>query len=151
MATKKITLNELRSIVKQIIKEALDLRTNDESDFLKKVKNENPEMYVRFVNLIKNRGLDYAKEIYKTYDKEIISNELKSKKKELEKQQYEKKLKSIYKKLKVYWDKQLKDDPDDFDAIQWAIEFYGGEEYMLKQIDQLLKQNKNYFNYLYPY
>ena len=133
---------------KKIIKEDVLTMSDTESDFLNKVKNENPEMYGKFFNLVRNKGLDFAKEKYFQFDKERLSSELKSQKDELEKQKHINKLKLIYKKLKSYWDKAYKANPDDFDAIQWGIEFDGGEEYMLKQIEDILKKNPYAFDYL---
>ncbi|MCF7866773.1 hypothetical protein K9L67_06030 [Candidatus Woesearchaeota archaeon] len=54
----------------------------DESNrkFLNKVKDENPELYGRFMSLVGNKGLEIAKQKYKQYDP-IEIDEIKRKEK----------------------------------------------------------------------
>ncbi len=57
---------------KKVVQEIIDYTDDIESNiFLNKVKNENPEMFIRFLNLVKNKGLDIAKDRYKEFDKEL--------------------------------------------------------------------------------
>jgi len=48
------------------------LKDKDNETFLDKVKEENPDLYSRFLTIIGNKGLDVAKEKYKEFDPEEI-------------------------------------------------------------------------------
>jgi len=49
-----------------------DLLKNPENEkFLSKVKKENPDLYVRFLNILGNKGLEAAKQKYNFYDPEV--------------------------------------------------------------------------------
>lgn len=48
------------------------LKDKDNADFLDKVKKENPNMYTRFLNLVGNKGLEKAKEMYQEFDPEYV-------------------------------------------------------------------------------
>ena len=41
---------------------------SSETEFMDKVKTENPDMTDRFRSLMKNKGLEYAKDKYKDFD-----------------------------------------------------------------------------------
>ena len=68
----------------KIINEANIIYTDDldETEFLKMVKEQNPDLYNRFFSLVKNRGLEIAKEKYKEFDP-IYQKQLKRKEKSL--------------------------------------------------------------------
>lgn len=44
---------------------------DDETKFLKRVKEKNPNLYNRFYSLVKNKGLQFATDSYIQYDKEL--------------------------------------------------------------------------------
>ena len=44
--------------------------SSQETEFLKRVKEKTPELYNRFYSMVKNRGLDKAKEEYLNHDQE---------------------------------------------------------------------------------
>lgn len=48
------------------------LKDKDNVDFLDKVKKETPDQYTRFLNLVGNKGLEKAKEMYQEFDPEYI-------------------------------------------------------------------------------
>jgi hypothetical protein len=83
--------NLIESIVKNILKES-----EEEYTFLKKVVGENPSLYSRFYSIVKNKGLEVAKEKYKEYDPELI------KQKEKEKAKLDKQITKIEKDSKAY-------------------------------------------------
>jgi len=59
----------------KIINEDISYTSDENSNiFLDKVKKENPEMFAKFLNIVKNKGLDIAIEKYKEFDKEYINN-----------------------------------------------------------------------------
>lgn len=67
----------------------------EETDFLKKIKIENPALYNKFYSMLKNRGLDIAKKEYLKYDP-IYQKQLQSKAKSIEtKQKYKENINSI--------------------------------------------------------
>lgn len=63
-------------VVKNLLKES-----DDEYTFLKKVKAENPTLYSKFYSIIKNKGLDAAKQKYNEFDPELIKQRQKNQKK----------------------------------------------------------------------
>ena len=97
MATKKIRMNELKRVIKEIMNEMSDY-TDDENIniFLRKIKSENPNMFTRFYNIVKNKGLDVAKEKYDEFDPQKITQR---KEQEQEKLNNEKLLQSFVKHL----------------------------------------------------
>jgi len=80
-----------------------DLLKNSENEiFLDKVKKENPDLYIQFLNIVGNKGLDVAKQKYNFYDPEV--------KKEREKKEKEEKLRKKrlgVKKLRELADEEL--------------------------------------------
>lgn len=88
--------NLIESIVKNILKES-----EEEYSFLKKVQVENPSLYSRFYSIVKNKGLEVAKEKYKEYDPELI------KQKEKEKAKLDKQITKIEKDSKAYGELNL--------------------------------------------
>lgn len=72
---KKYMDNKFKSFIKQIIKEEISLtsytKDTDANIFLNKVKEENPDKFPRFLNIVRNKGLDVAKEKYIPFDKGI--------------------------------------------------------------------------------
>ena len=59
----------------KFINEDVSYTNNENANiFLDKVKKENPEMFVKFLNIVKNKGLDIAIGKYNEFDKEYISN-----------------------------------------------------------------------------
>jgi hypothetical protein len=66
------------------------LKDKENVDFLDKVKKENPNEYVKFLNIINNKGLELAKKKYQIYDPEYIKSELQRKKLEKTKEHKEK-------------------------------------------------------------
>lgn len=63
-----------------IISEQTTYTGDEQSEiFLDKVKSENPDMFVRFLNLVKNKGLEFAKDKYKEFDVELITKSQKDK------------------------------------------------------------------------
>lgn len=80
---------------------AFDVVNNpDNQEFLKKVKEQNPNLYSRFVSLIGNKGLEVAKDKYKQYDPEWIKNRFKVQKREKKKENKEQKKQEILDKWK---------------------------------------------------
>jgi hypothetical protein len=77
MKTKILTLKEFEEIVKNIIRE----ESEEEYNFLKKVKSENPTLYSRFYSIVKNKGLAAAQEKYQEHDPELIKQKEKAQKK----------------------------------------------------------------------
>jgi len=60
-----------------------DIMKDDENrEFLNKVKDENPELYDRFMSLVGNKGLEIAKQKYLQYDPEWIKEQKRKKTKE---------------------------------------------------------------------
>jgi hypothetical protein len=70
----------LKNILESIIINRLT-ESEDEYNFLKKVKTENPELYARFHSIVRNKSLDIAIEKYKEYDPEMIKQKGKEQKK----------------------------------------------------------------------
>jgi len=61
----------------------------DNQEFLRKVRDQNPNLYSRFVSLIGNKGLEVAKDKYKDYDPDywkIRNKQLEKKKKQVNKE-----------------------------------------------------------------
>lgn len=56
------------------------LKNKENEEFLDKVKKENPNEYVKFLNILNNKGLEIAKKKYQDYDPEYIKSELQRKK-----------------------------------------------------------------------
>jgi hypothetical protein len=99
----QIIKEDLQKIISGFIKEAFeDLRTTESKEFLDKVKQENPEQIVRFLSLIKNKGLEIAKEKYIEIDPEV----LKQKKVELSKEKAKESRKDWYERNKERIKKQ---------------------------------------------
>lgn len=71
------------------------LQNKENEEFLDKVKKENPDLYIKFLNVLGNKGLDRAKEKYKEYDPEYIKSERSKKKKENNKKNKEKLRKNL--------------------------------------------------------
>jgi len=44
------------------------LQDKENAEFMDKVKKENPELYVKFLNILSNKGINVAKEKYEDYD-----------------------------------------------------------------------------------
>jgi hypothetical protein len=95
-----------------------DLLKNPENEeFLSKVKTENPDLYVQFLNILGNKGLEIAKQKYKIYDPEY------KKQKESE-EKYEKLRKKRLgaKKLKeIYEEGLLLKYKDEIDEIETQV------------------------------
>jgi hypothetical protein len=66
------------------------LKNKENEEFLDKVKKENPNEYVKFLNILGNKGLETAKRKYQEYDPEYIKSELQRKKIEKTKEYKEK-------------------------------------------------------------
>lgn len=84
-----------------------DLLKNPENEkFLSKVKKENPDLYMQFLNIVGNKGLEVAKQKYQYHDPDV--------KKEREKK--EKEEKALKKKLgnKKYKEDQIKSYLDSY-------------------------------------
>jgi hypothetical protein len=83
------------------------LQDKENVKFMDKVKKENPELYVKFLNIISNKGLDVAKERYEDYDpnrvkirKEREKEEQLRRKRENTKKEHEKRDQEILEKYK---------------------------------------------------
>lgn len=59
------------------------LKNKDNSEFLDKVKKENPDMYSKFLNIVGNKGLEIAKQKYQEFDPEYIKQKKKEEKHKL--------------------------------------------------------------------
>jgi hypothetical protein len=76
-------MDKFRSVVRKLVKEQfatyeLNALTKYSEDtdtniFLQKVKDENPEMFIRFLTLVRNKGINVAKSKYQEFDKEYIA------------------------------------------------------------------------------
>ena len=84
-------------------------KSPEEDSFLRKVKEENPEMLTKFINMVKNKGLEVAKEKYNEFDPEIISqNKTKASSEENDKKLLISFSKFLPKKLPELWEKTMK-------------------------------------------
>ena len=83
------------------------LKDKDNSIFMNKVKKENPELYTKFLSILKNKGLEVSKEKYEEYDpnrvkirKEIEKEEQLIRKRENTKEAHEKRYQEMLEKYK---------------------------------------------------
>jgi hypothetical protein len=64
------------------------LKDKDNEDFLNKVKKENPDKYMLFVNILGRKGLEIAKTEYEEYDPNYVK--IKKEKEKVEKAEWKK-------------------------------------------------------------
>lgn len=108
------------------------LKNKENEEFLDKVKKENPDLYVRFLNLVKNKGLDIAKDKYQEHDPEYIKSEKQRIKREKTKEFKEKKQQQL---LRVY--------SNEINSFKITI-----DNTLLKRIQKIINADKNILEYL---
>lgn len=89
--------------------------TQIDNEFLQMVKTKTPNLYQKFFNLYKNKGLDYAKEQYKNYDPTILAQKEVEKNAESLKKYQEEKRKQ--KNAKIQELKSLLPEKPDMESI----------------------------------
>lgn len=115
------------------------LKDKDNSDFLDKVKKENPDQYTRFLNLVGNKGLEKAKEMYQEFDPEHIALK---KKEEKEKQLELKRLRT--KEGKIEYNQKIRTDyASKISDIEYEVDYS-----FLKKLHFIIQKYKNISGYL---
>ncbi len=107
------------------------LKDDDNREFLDKVKDENPDMYGRFVSLVGNKGLEVAKQRYLKHDPVEINRVKKEKKKETREQQKWTRLEQKHNFIMSNYGDAIKKISDHLDTSP------------LKKILPIIKQEKN--------
>lgn len=128
------------------------LKDKENVKFLDKIKKENPDLYPKFLNILKNKGLDVAKEKY-----QIHSPEYKKQQKELDKEEARERRKEkteegkeeIRKKIKTEFKSELEKIDElliDSTLKSIIIKFENS-----KKISELLRENycKKYYKKLF--
>lgn len=111
------------------------MKDEDNRKFLSKVKDENPDIYDRFMSLIGNKGLEIAKQKYKQYDPVEIAERSRRKTKE--------------EKEKVK-EEALRKKEEKFGRISYEIYEYL-ETSPLKSILPILRKEKNLTSWIKKY
>lgn len=113
---------------------------SSETEFMDKVKTENPDMTDRFRSLMKNKGLEYAKDKYKDFDPAVIKERTRLKRlddKRKTKGNYEEELRIKYKDAindirDLIYEYSLKKIADQFKRNPRLKSFLRGWEYTNK-------------------
>lgn len=77
------------------------LKNKDNEEFINKVKTENPELYVKFVNILGRNGLDFAKAEYLKYSPEYLKDQRKKESLEKRKEKIKKEKEDLLLKYKL--------------------------------------------------
>ena len=115
------------------------LQDKENVKFLDKVKKENPDLYTKFLNLIGNKGLDFAKDKYQEYEPEYVKQKIEKEKKisDAEKKKI-KKEKQEFEKQEVL--KKYKDVIDEIESAMFSFDLY--------EIESEISKDKNIQNYI---
>lgn len=111
------------------------LKNKENEKFLDKVKQENPDLYSKFLNIVGNKGLEVAKQKYQEYEPEFIKSENLRKKRERTKEIKEEKKQKI-----------LNDFEPQIQSIEKIL-----INSPLKKIERFIKNDENISNYLKNY
>lgn len=112
--------------LKELVEAKFDLEIPEVEEFLNKVKLENPEELSRLRSIIKNKGLESAKERYKQIDPEVIAQRRiglsKEKSKETRKRWYEKNKEKIKQQKALNIQRRKQADEEDAELLMHQLD-----------------------------